>query len=156
MIWNGSYVGNAKAISQLTMSPFEIIAFLFINIAGYIVLYFLYISTRNKKPIFKFIPSQFAFNKQRFHIFIFILIISNLLFTLYTGVGIINSKATSEYSFIFAYFKVESIFLLKKFISLIFYYMLFINCIQVGPDFFFIMQFLSYIFILNIKKNGIK
>jgi hypothetical protein len=117
MIWNGSYVGNAKAISQLTMSPFEIIAFLFINIAGYIVLYFLYISTRNKKPIFKFIPSQFAFNKQRFHIFIFILIISNLLFTLYTGVGIINSKATSEYSFIFAYFKVESIFLFYYFLG---------------------------------------
>ncbi len=142
MILNGKYLGEAKGISYLSLDNFTIISWLFVILIGYIFMFGFYNITRKNKPRFSFMPRSIKINNKKAHRFIFILILAQLLFASITGVGKVGSNATSSYSFIFSFFRVESIFL--------FYYI----CCRENKRFYVLNCLLFYIYRLSLGWTG--
>lgn len=111
LIANRKYTGEAKAIDYLTVNNITIFWMLFILVIGYFIMYGFYKATKNSKFRFIFMPRKIEVNKNKAHKFIFVVLIAQLIFSLTTGVGRVGSTATSSYSFLFSFFRVESAFL---------------------------------------------
>lgn len=111
MMFNRKYAGEAKGINTLMVDNLSIFTLLLVTILGYIILYWFYKKTRLKKPCFKFLLLNLELNIRKMHYFFFILVVAQLLFFIYTGVGRVYGSATSSISFIFSFLSVDSLFL---------------------------------------------
>lgn len=138
MLFNRVYIGEAKGITILDLDNFVIFGWLLVITLGYIFMYGFYRVTRNKKPRLSIMPSKIIINREKAHIFIFVLVIAQLLFSSITGVGKVGSNSTSSYSFIFSFFRVESVFL--------FYYL----CCREKKKIFVINSALFFIYRLSL------
>lgn len=69
--------------------------------------FFLY--TKKKKIVIKGIPSyKFEIQKSKIDVFVMIILIAQILFTLQTGNGVVNGTVNSNLSFLFNIFKIQN------------------------------------------------
>ena len=105
MIQSNGYLGEAKSMAVLEISKLGIVLNLFIITIGYIVLYYYYLKTKDKKTKFRII-----IKKKRLHIFFSFLLGVSFLFFLLTGIGKAGTSSSSSLSFLFSIFSIKALF----------------------------------------------
>lgn len=107
VIWTRQYTGELSNFSTNTTS-FELALLLGFSALGFILAYYFYLQTKDKK-IYLFI-TPWKINPRRLASVFFGLVIAQLIFLIVTDVGRIGSQATNIYSPIFAALNVDALF----------------------------------------------
>ncbi|MFK7779652.1 MAG: oligosaccharide repeat unit polymerase [Candidatus Gracilibacteria bacterium] len=135
MMFTGRYAGELHNFS-LDITKEEVFILMIYSILSFIFAYYLYRMTIKKRLIIK--KYVFKLNIVFFTNAYFILLITSFIFMINTGVGIVLSHATSQYSIIFGFLNVNTIFP--------FFYFLVRKSKEISRKYFFIIvtTFLIY------------
>lgn len=97
------------AYLKLQLGRVELMLILILQCISLALVYPIFIKTRRKHLVFKGVPSyKFRVQKTKIHIFVFILLLAQIIFTLRTGNGVVSGTVNSSISFLFNIFKIQN------------------------------------------------